>query len=93
MIVACQSRSSLKACFDTLEGSSRDEYKVFKAECKNPCYDEVRSFYGLYVTNEKVTVSVDYVTVEDLLDRFPYTDIAVINKVTLHLPLWYFAFK
>lgn len=83
MIVACQSRSSLKSYFETLNGSAREEYKLFKAECKNLCYDEVRSFYGLYVSNEKVTAATDYASAERLLDKFPFVGAAMITKVML----------
>ena len=81
MIVACQSRSNLKECFESLNGPARDEYKLFKAECKNVCYDEVRSFYGLYVSNEKVTTAIDYVSTELLQEKFPFTDASLITKV------------
>ena len=82
MIVACRSKSNLKACFESLNGPARDEYKLFKAECKNLCYDEVRSFYGLYVSNEKVTTAIDYVSTELLQERFPFADESIITEVT-----------
>lgn len=81
MIVACKSTSDLNNCVTTL--GTRDEYKIFKAECKDPCYSEVRSFYGIYVTNEKVTTSIDDMSKEILQNRFPFIDPEIIEKVAI----------
>jgi hypothetical protein len=91
MIVACRNTSDLNSCISNL--GNRDEFEIFKAECKDPCYNEVRSFYGIYVTNQKVTTSFDDLSKEDLQNKFPFIDPSVIEKVNLYsIYLYYVIF-
>lgn len=83
MIVACKSPSDLNNCINNL--GNRNEFEFFKAECKDPCYNEVRSFYGIYVTNEKITTSFDEMSKEDLKNLFPFVDSSIIDKVNVIL--------
>ena len=81
MIVASHNKYVLRECFDTLDSYSREEYKFFKAICRSLDYDEVRSFYGIYVPNEKITTKSDLVSTEGLQLKYPLMEHAVIKKV------------
>ena len=81
MAVVCKNKKSLRECFSSLDSNSRDEYKFFKAICRSLDYDEVRSFYGMYVPNDKVTTTFDSVSAEALREKFPFTDFTTIEKV------------
>ena len=71
-----------RARSDSHDGSARAEYNLFKAECKSICYDEVRSLYGQSFSNQKITTTGDYATVERLVEKFPCTDLAIIELVS-----------
>lgn len=81
MAVVCKNKKSLRDCFSSLDSNSRDEYKFFKAICRSLDYDEVRSFYGMYVPNDKITTTVDSASAETLREKFPFTDFTTIEKV------------
>jgi hypothetical protein len=81
MIVASRTKRGLKDCFDSLQSTSREEFKLFKAICRSLDYDEVRSFYGIYLSNEKVTTMPDSVSADMLHLKYPLTDATVIQKV------------
>jgi hypothetical protein len=92
MIVASRTKSGLRDCFDSICSTSREEFKLFKAICRSLDYDEVRSFYGIYVSNEKVTTKPDSTSADMLHVKYPFTDSAVIQKVRFmnlyYLLLW-----
>jgi hypothetical protein len=81
MIVASRTKSGLRDCFDSLLSTSREEFKLFKAICRSLDYDEVRSFYGIYVSNEKVTTMPDSASADILHVKYPFTDATIIQKV------------
>ena len=64
------------------DGGAREEYNLYKAECKNICYDEVRSFYGLGSSNAKITTTDNFVTADRLLEKYPSTALSIINMVS-----------
>lgn len=88
MIVASRTKGGLRDCFDSLRSTSREEFKLFKAICRSLDYDEVRSFYGIYLSNEKVTTMPDSTSADMLHVKYPFTDAAVIQKVE-RLNLYY----
>lgn len=81
MIVACRTKSALRSCFESFDSTSREEFKLFKAICRSLDYDEVRSFYGVYLSNEKVTTKTDQVSPDMLRAKYPLADAAVVQMV------------